>query len=173
MSLLRSAALERILGQAASQETLSSVLFRMLAQDAILSYRYYHRWISEAFSNENHMSTIEFDTPQHWPDGLRCAVCEREWPCADAPLILRGDQPTLTVVQDFDGAFERLVRRWIARKVGSFKHTEIRITSGPYRSSAVSYTSRNGVLTLDFYSALRTGFGALSDDDVKALVELL
>jgi hypothetical protein len=81
--------------------------------------------------------------------------------------------PTITVVQDFDGAFLRLVRHWIAQKIGSFKHTEIRIDSGPYRSSAVSYTSKNGVLSLDFYSALRTGFGTLSDDDVQALVELL
>jgi hypothetical protein len=86
-------------------------------------------------------------------------------------------EPMVVIERDYDGAFERTVRRWMAAKVGPFKHDEIRINSGPYRSSAVSYASSvvdgRRVLAFDFYSALRTGFGSLSEQDVTELVALL
>lgn len=83
------------------------------------------------------------------------------------------ETPTIVVEQDFDGYFERLVRGWVKRKAGPFKHTEIHITSGPYRPDAVSTFSSGDTLTIDFYSALRTGFGYLSGDDIDQLVAML
>jgi hypothetical protein len=82
-------------------------------------------------------------------------------------------EPRVVIEHDYDGAFEHLVRRWMAKKVGPFKHTEIRINAGPYRESAVSYVSKDDVLWFDFYSALRAGFGDLSAEDVEALIDLL
>lgn len=80
--------------------------------------------------------------------------------------------PTVTVKSDYDGYFEALVRRWMARKQ-EFKHREIVITSGPYRIDAVTYRSKDGVLHLDFYSALRAGFGALGSGEIDELVALM
>lgn len=80
--------------------------------------------------------------------------------------------PSIEVINDYDGYFERFVRRMLAKK-GTFEHEVIRIDSGPYRSSAVSYTSKDKILELDFYSALRRGFGSLTDDDYRQLVALL
>jgi hypothetical protein len=82
-------------------------------------------------------------------------------------------QPNILIELDYDGYFERLVRNWLDRKEGLYRHSAIHINSGPYRESAVSYESRDGVLLLDFYSALRAGFGGLSEDDVNALIALL
>jgi len=82
-------------------------------------------------------------------------------------------QPTVTVESDYDGYFESLVRSWIDRHEGPFHHTKVVITAGPYRMDAVSYVSADGVIHLDFYSALRTGFGYLGSDEVAQLVELL
>jgi hypothetical protein len=84
--------------------------------------------------------------------------------------------PELRIDSDYDRYFERLVDGWIMRKRDAgtpFNHRYVRVTAGPYRASAVSYESANGILHLDFYSALRTGFGSLSADDVAGIVELL
>lgn len=82
-------------------------------------------------------------------------------------------RPKITVESDFDGYFERLIYSWCAMHSGEFKHDEIVITAGPYRSSAVSFVKKERVLHLDFYSALRNGFGSLSDQDIVQLVEML
>jgi len=84
--------------------------------------------------------------------------------------------PALRVDSDFEGYFERLVDGWIMRKRDAgepFKHGQILVTAGPYRPSAVTYESWSGTLHLDFYSALRAGFGSLSERDVEELVALL
>ena len=84
--------------------------------------------------------------------------------------------PELRVKSDYDRYFEELVDRWIEskRKSGeAFNHTAIVVTAGPYRSAAVSYHSKDGVLHLDFYSALRAGFGSLSAQDVREIKALL
>lgn len=31
------------------------------------------------------MTKTELSSQQHWPNGNRCGVCERPWPCPDAP----------------------------------------------------------------------------------------
>lgn len=84
--------------------------------------------------------------------------------------------PELRVHSDYDQYFERLVDSWIQAKRQanqSFNHTAIVVTAGPYRSAAVSYEKKGDVLHLDFYSALRTGFGSLSASDIAAITELL
>jgi hypothetical protein len=82
-------------------------------------------------------------------------------------------QPVVVVERDYDGFFEALVRSWIREHKGPFHHDTIVICSGPYRMDAVSYASLDGTLALDFYSALRMGFGALSSQDVAELVKML
>lgn len=81
--------------------------------------------------------------------------------------------PKVTVIHDYDGYFESLVRGWVDRKEGPFKHQEVFVVAGPYKVEAVRYHSDGKELILDFYSALRTGFGELSEQDVKELIELL
>ena len=72
--------------------------------------------------------------------------------------------PTITIEQDYDGYFETLVRKWCEKKLSNgqtLKHAAIVVDSGPYRSSALSYRSEGDTLYLDFYSAIRVGFGKL------------
>ena len=86
------------------------------------------------------------------------------------------DYPTLIVRQDYDGYFEGLVNSWLEHKRHSgvpFNHVEVVISAGPYRPYAVSYEKDGGSIHLDFYSALRTGFGSLGNDEVEAIIELL
>ena len=81
--------------------------------------------------------------------------------------------PEIIVERDFDGFFGRLVKKLVEAHKGKFHHKQIRVTAGPWRSSAVSYVSQGDVLCLDFYSPLRNGFGTLSREDLDALTELL
>ena len=84
-------------------------------------------------------------------------------------------KPEIVVTTDFDGYFEALVKQWVEMKKIPFNHTRIRITAGPYRPSAVQYGTEDGgkTLHLDFYSALRTGFGRLTESEVQQIIELL
>lgn len=84
--------------------------------------------------------------------------------------------PEIVVNSDYDRYFERLVDGWIQRKRAAgepFAHDKIVVTAGPYRPDAVSYRSKDGRLHLDFYSALRTGFGSLSEADIEEILKLL
>jgi hypothetical protein len=89
--------------------------------------------------------------------------------------------PELRVDSDYDRYFESLVDKWIDEKRvagGTFRHEQVRVTAGPYRSSAVSFRSftlEDGkkIIHLDFYSALRSGFGSLSAQDIVEIKELL
>ena len=76
------------------------------------------------------------------------------------------------VETDYDGYFERLVRSWIAR-VAHPKHRRVLISAGPWRPYAVKYTSSGSTLHLDFYAALRSGFGELSKQDVADILQVL
>ncbi len=101
-------------------------------------------------------------------------------------------RPTIQVDYDYDhrlvldegatkprmvgGYFETLVRRWIdeAESAGhEFKHECVRITAGPWRSYAVMFEREGKTLHLDFYSALRTGFGSLDPKEIAEIKELL
>lgn len=79
----------------------------------------------------------------------------------------------ITVGSDFDGYFERLVRRLVECKLGAFKHSEVIITAGPWRPYAVQYRSEGEVLRLDFYAALRNGFGELTEEDKEGLMDIM
>jgi hypothetical protein len=86
------------------------------------------------------------------------------------------DTPIVEVRTDYDGYFEALVREWIDDKAESgaeFNHGVVTVNAGPYHSYAVSYEKDGTTIHLDFYSALRTGFGNLSAEDIAAIKELL
>jgi len=93
-------------------------------------------------------------------------------PTTLAEIPVSNIRPDVVVVHDYDGYFESWVRSWIVRKV-QFKHHTVKVNSGPYRMDAVSYSSHDGVIMFDFYAALRSGFGMLSDEDVEAILELI
>lgn len=81
----------------------------------------------------------------------------------------------LDVQKDYDGFFERLVRSLLAMRDTAPRSKKIVVTAGPYRPSAVSYhwDEETKTMYLDFYSALRTGFGSLSHEDKQSLADLL
>lgn len=79
----------------------------------------------------------------------------------------------LEITKDYDGYFEALVRSWIKRKKGPLNNKKIVVTSGPYRSYGVAYEIEMEVITLDFYSPIRKGFGSLSEEDIEGIIEIL
>lgn len=85
--------------------------------------------------------------------------------------------PEVVVEEDYDGYFESFVKGLIARKAErrtqEFKHFKIVITAGPWRPYAVMWEEKDDGLYLDFYSALRRGFGSLSSEEVDELTKLL
>lgn len=86
------------------------------------------------------------------------------------------DKPTIKVESDYDGYFEGLVRSWVDRKAErgpEFNHARIVVSAGPYRPHAVTFRRREGVIVLDFYSALRVGFGSLPEREEEQIIELL
>lgn len=82
--------------------------------------------------------------------------------------------PTIKVINDYDGYFEGLVKSWVNKSPGCPFET-IEVNAGPYRASAVSFEIKDEGKTIafDFYSALRAGFGVLSNDDVDEIVSIL
>jgi hypothetical protein len=82
-------------------------------------------------------------------------------------------RPKITVESDYDGYFESLVYEWCGMKSGPFNHDEIVVSAGPWKMAAVSFEEKGRVIYLDFYAALRNGFGMLSDHDIVQLIEIL
>lgn len=84
------------------------------------------------------------------------------------------ESPEIVVEQDYDDYFLRLVQNWIGeqRKRGlKSRHQKIVVEACPYNSTAVSARSDGETtLHLEFYAALRTGFGRLTERDVEALI---
>jgi hypothetical protein len=80
--------------------------------------------------------------------------------------------PEIIVESDYDGYFERLVRGWCDKKTMPFRHKKIIITAGPYRSCAVSAMKddEGKTIRLDFYAALRTGFGQLDSAEINEII---
>lgn len=82
----------------------------------------------------------------------------------------------VVVESDYDNYFFNKVNGWVETKIQSgeeFKHYRIVITAGPYRAYAVGTKSADGVLQFDFYSALRSGFGSISDEEIDQLITML
>lgn len=86
-------------------------------------------------------------------------------------------KPEIVVESDFDGYFERLTRKIVddaAERGHEFKHKKAVVSAGPWRAQALRVVSLDAeTVSVDYYSALRTGFGALSEDDTRAAGELL
>lgn len=88
----------------------------------------------------------------------------------------------LLVESDYDNFFKGMVEQMIeAKGEKNIKHKTITITAGPYRAYAVAFEHKgcdikkdiHEELHLDFYSALRTGFGQISEKEIEELIKLL
>lgn len=82
----------------------------------------------------------------------------------------------LIVKSDYDGFFEAWssrVKEELEKKSSTIK--EIVVTSGPYRSYGMSYSLNKDKtrLELDFYSAVRTGFGSIGCTPQELVEELM
>jgi len=82
-------------------------------------------------------------------------------------------KPQIEVESDYDHYFQNLVESMVESKKGEFKHDKIVVSSGPYRPSALTYRSKDKIIYLDFYSAIRNGFGSLSNQDITDITDLL
>lgn len=78
--------------------------------------------------------------------------------------------PYIYVASDFDGYFEAMVRAWVKQKTTPFTHSRIVVSAGPYRLDAVTTRSYQGAIYIDFYSALRTGFGHISNEEIDIII---
>ena len=81
---------------------------------------------------------------------------------------------TVKVIRDFDGYFEREAKR-IATELPQLGY-EITVYAGPYASADVSYSVNNEKkqINLEYYSAVRAGFGRLWHNDVvKEVTEMM
>lgn len=92
-------------------------------------------------------------------------------------MSAEGREVEVEVVRDFDGYFEHLTRRILARADAlghALKYKVVQIDAAPYRADALRIVEVDSdTVRLDFYSALRTGFGSLSAQDLDAAARLL
>jgi len=75
----------------------------------------------------------------------------------------------VVVHQDYDGYFESRVRGLLAEKANP-KHSVVHVNALPWLPDGCQYESKDGVLHLTFYAALRAGFGNLDWNDVKGIL---
>jgi hypothetical protein len=84
------------------------------------------------------------------------------------------DRPEIVVGNDYEGFFFRLVTKWVdelAKRGLKARHQKITITAGAWRASAVSLESdAKGSLTVDFYAAIRAGFGSLTGEEQEDII---
>lgn len=82
--------------------------------------------------------------------------------------------PRIVVESDYDGYFELLTREIMRAKKGPWKHQTIVVSAGPYRVDACRVTTRSpGTVNIDFYAALRNGFGQLLPSQYAEIADLL
>ena len=82
----------------------------------------------------------------------------------------------IVVESDYDNYFLTKVNHWVSTKIRcgeKFHHQKIVISAGPYRPYAVGTASKDGVLSIDFYSALRVGFGELQLSEVLKIIDMI
>lgn len=85
-------------------------------------------------------------------------------------------KPKIIIKKDFDGYFKKLVEGWVEQKVASgkkFNNKEIVVIGVPRMLSAITYKQEDQRITLCFYSALRSGFGLLTEQEIKEVIALL
>jgi hypothetical protein len=139
------------------------------------------RMVVECSADKDLKALVEAIEGDDAPTDWKGQMALDEWKSRTGLKALRKAGPTVVepevvIEKDYDGYFEKAVRSWVAEKVEhgeKFLHSTIVVNSGPYRSCAVDCTS-DGVskLTLDFYSAVRNGFGGLSRRDVVCIKEM-
>ena len=81
----------------------------------------------------------------------------------------------IIVKSDFDGYFEHLARQ-IVSFADAPKYKRVIVTAGPYRPNALSINRVKDdpdAINLDFYSAIRNGFGSLSETDLVEAAKLI
>lgn len=81
----------------------------------------------------------------------------------------------IIIKSDFDGYFERLTRQ-IVSLAQSPKAKRVIVTAGPYRCDALTVNKVKDdpdAVNLDFYSAIRNGFGSLSQEDLIQAAKLI
>jgi hypothetical protein len=136
------------------------------------------RMIVEGSADKDLKALVEAIEEDDAPTDWKGQVALDEWKSRTGLKALREAGPTVVepevvIERDYDGYFEKTVRSWVAEKVEhgeKFLHSTIVVDSGPYRSCAVDCTSDGvGKLTLDFYSAVRNGFGRLEDRHVASI----
>ncbi len=85
--------------------------------------------------------------------------------------------PVIEVKTDFDGYFERLTKKIveIATEMNKpFRFERIEVTAGPYRCDALTINRVDEkTVNMDYYSAIRTGFGRLTEEDLQEAAKLL
>lgn len=77
------------------------------------------------------------------------------------------NNPTITVIKDYDGAFKRRVEQAIALNTVNQVEmvAEISINAGPYRSHCLAWSKSADKVELDFYAANRVfGFEHTIED---------
>ena len=83
----------------------------------------------------------------------------------------------IVVERDFDGYFEHLARRILARADAlghALKYRRVVVDAGPWRADALRVVHvDDATVRLEFYSALRKGFGSLSGADLDGAARLL
>ena len=88
-----------------------------------------------------------------------------------------GREVEVMVEHDFDGYFEHLTRRILARADAlghALKYRRVVVDAGPWRADALSVIHVDAdTVRLEYYSALRKGFGSLSAEDLDAAARLL
>lgn len=79
----------------------------------------------------------------------------------------------IIIQKDFDGYFESLTKRIVAM-VKSPKYKTVNVTAGPYRPYAMDIRKvDDDTILIDYYSAIRNGFGSLSEQDLVEAAALL
>jgi hypothetical protein len=79
----------------------------------------------------------------------------------------------IEVIRDYDNFFLNLVEKFCKHKKGEFKHHTIKVNARPFQPDALTYWSKDGVIQLTFYSALRAGFGGFTKQEIEEIIDLL
>ena len=68
----------------------------------------------------------------------------------------------LTIENDYDGFFKEWTKELVKLlKAKKSAITEVVVSAGPYRNYGMAYEIKGTTLELDFYSAVRNGFGGI------------
>jgi hypothetical protein len=96
---------------------------------------------------------------------------------SDVEAAEKVEEVEVVVLHDFDGYFEHLTRRILARADAlghALRYKVVQVDAAPYRGDGLRVVEVDpDTVRLDFYSALRKGFGSLSAQDLDDAARLL